>query len=172
MQHAGGMLLRPVQTLVDTIIFALRAKMQIESTIPHAKQSLAIGDRRLPRRFAPRNDEEERKCGENPPSPTPNKVRQKGERIATGINALAMTCKNGSAAESTIPHTAQRAVKGEIATGINALAMTGKVGSAERETVIPILPFCNNHAIIKIIINNKEDAIWVRILEFLSNGWR
>jgi hypothetical protein len=36
MQHAGGMLLPPVQTLVATIIFAHRAKMQIESTIPSA----------------------------------------------------------------------------------------------------------------------------------------
>ena len=35
MQHAGGMLLPPVQTLVATIIFALRAKMQIESYIVH-----------------------------------------------------------------------------------------------------------------------------------------
>jgi hypothetical protein len=33
MQHAGGMLLPPVQKLVATIIFAHRAKKQIESTI-------------------------------------------------------------------------------------------------------------------------------------------
>ena len=37
MQHAGGMLLPPVQKLVATFIFALWAKMQIESLIsfPH-----------------------------------------------------------------------------------------------------------------------------------------
>jgi hypothetical protein len=33
MQHAGGMLLPPVQTLVATFIFAQRAKMHIESLI-------------------------------------------------------------------------------------------------------------------------------------------
>jgi hypothetical protein len=34
-EHAGGMFLTPVQKLVSTIIFALWAKMHIESTIPH-----------------------------------------------------------------------------------------------------------------------------------------
>ena len=43
MRYAGGISLRPVQTLVDTIIFALRAKMHIESTIPHHKKTNPFG---------------------------------------------------------------------------------------------------------------------------------
>jgi len=41
MQHAGGMLLPPVQKLVATSIFFRlgRKKMQIESTIPHQKNT-------------------------------------------------------------------------------------------------------------------------------------
>jgi len=38
MQLSGGQLLPPVQKLVATFIFAQRAKMQIESTIPHQKR--------------------------------------------------------------------------------------------------------------------------------------
>ena len=35
MQHAGGMLLPPVQKLVATLIFSQREKMQIESGHRH-----------------------------------------------------------------------------------------------------------------------------------------
>ena len=43
MQHRAGVLLPPVQKLVATFIFAQRAKMQIESTIPHHKKSNTNG---------------------------------------------------------------------------------------------------------------------------------
>ena len=41
MEVSGGHFLPPVQTLVATLIFAHRAKMQIESTIPKKQQTKA-----------------------------------------------------------------------------------------------------------------------------------
>jgi len=43
-QHAGGMLLTPVHTLVATSIFfrLKRKKMQVESTIPHQKSPIFV----------------------------------------------------------------------------------------------------------------------------------
>ena len=52
----GGQLLPPAQTLVATIIFALGAKMLIESTIPYGKQNLPIREIATPVCTLVRND--------------------------------------------------------------------------------------------------------------------
>ena len=52
-QHAGGMLLTPVQKLAATIIFAPRAKMHIESYIVHHEKTVIVMQSRSFQLYSP-----------------------------------------------------------------------------------------------------------------------